>query len=83
VRSGDRVVVLNELGRGAVLGEIALFSGVRSADVKAVTDVRLLRLDLEDLRRIQRRRPRIGAQIYANLSRGQAQRIIELTDRVA
>jgi hypothetical protein len=46
VRSGDRVVVINELGRGAVLGEIALFRGVRSADVKAVTDVRLLRLDL-------------------------------------
>jgi hypothetical protein len=82
VQSSEGEVVLNELARGAVLGEIALFNGVRSADVDAITDVRMLRLDLDDFHCIRRRRPRIGAQLYANLNRVQAQRVVALTDRM-
>jgi predicted RND superfamily exporter protein len=80
--SGDGRVHLTKLGRGAVLGEIALFNGVRSADVQALTDARLLRLTEDDLQRIHRRRPRIGARLYANLSRALAQRVVRLTERV-
>jgi predicted RND superfamily exporter protein len=75
-------VILSQLERGAMLGEIALFNGVRSADVIATTDARLLRLTVEDLAQIQRRRPRIGAQIYANMNRAQALRTVSLTNRV-
>jgi CRP-like cAMP-binding protein len=76
-------VRLSEHRRGDVLGEIALFEGKRTADVHVTTDARLLRLTLEDLKRLQRRYPRIGAQLYANLSRVLAGRVTSLTRRVS
>jgi CRP-like cAMP-binding protein len=65
-----------------MLGEIALFNGVRLADVIGMTDARLLRWTVEDLARIQQRRPRIGAQIDANMNRAQVLRTVSLTNRV-
>jgi CRP-like cAMP-binding protein len=66
-----------------VIGEVALFEGKRTADVHATTDVRLLRLTLADLQRLKRRYPRIGAQLYANLSHVLADRVTSLTRRVS
>jgi CRP-like cAMP-binding protein len=61
--------------RGDVVGEVALFHGVRSADVEALSEVRLLRLEEDDLARLRRRYPRIGAQVLTNLSRILADRL--------
>jgi len=73
---------LSEQTRGDVIGEVALFEGERTADVRAVTHVRLLRFTLADLQRLKRRYPRIGAQLYENLSEVLANRLTSLTRRV-
>ncbi|MDP6979206.1 MAG: efflux RND transporter permease subunit [Myxococcota bacterium] len=81
VHRGDREVLLRKLTRGDVIGEVALFLGTRTADVTALSDVRLLRLDQHDFGNIQRRHPRIGATLYANLNKVLADRMASLTTR--
>jgi hydrophobe/amphiphile efflux-3 (HAE3) family protein len=73
---------IKRLSRGDVVGEIAPFHGTRTANVDAMTDVRLLRLTLEDLRRLERRYPRIGAVVYRNLSWILANRIAATLQRM-
>ena len=68
VSNEERKVQLNELSRGDVIGEVALSSGVRSADVETLSNVRLLRLDRTDLARLGRRYPRIALCIQANFN---------------
>jgi len=72
---------LGTLGRGHVVGEVALFHGRRTADVEAKSDVRLLRLSEADLERVRRRYPRIGARLYRNLSRILAEHVASSTAR--
>jgi len=81
-RNGERHE-LSRMGRGDVVGEVALFSARRSADVDAVTDVRLLRFGESDLHRVRRRYPRIAATVFLNLNKVQAARIVENTRRIA
>jgi CRP-like cAMP-binding protein len=81
VYRGDREVLLRTCSRGDVIGEVALFHGTRTADVTATSDVRLLRITQKDFESIQRRHPRIGAQLYANLNKVLAERMAELTTR--
>lgn len=81
VHRGERIVPLRRHTRGDVIGEVALFLGRRTADVKALTDVRLLRIGQRELENIQRRHPRIGAQLYANLNKVLADRTASLTTR--
>ncbi|MBW2273527.1 MAG: MMPL family transporter [Deltaproteobacteria bacterium] len=78
-RAKDRVVKFGEMRRGDTVGEVALFYGRRTADVHAETDVRVLRLTRQNLERLRRRYPRIGAQIYANLSKILADRVASTT----
>jgi CRP-like cAMP-binding protein len=80
-KDGD--VLLREHRRGDIVGEVALFEGERTANVHAKASARLLRLTLRDLQRLKRRYPRIGAQLYANLSEVLASRLASLTRRVA
>ena len=68
---------LARLGRGDAVGEVALFQGVRSADVEALSDVRLLRFSRSDLERLSRRYPRIGTRVLSNLSEILAGRLAE------
>ena len=75
-------VVLRKLERGDVIGEIGLFRGVRSANVRTQTKVRLLCLTKESLDSLKRRYPRIGAQIYSNLSEVLAGRLTAVTGRL-
>jgi len=82
VPKGAGEVELGEQRRGDVIGEVALFEGERTANVRAVTDVRLLRITLADLERLKERYPRIGAQLYENLSHVLARRLTSLTQRV-
>ena len=76
-----RSVQLSRAHRGDVVGEVGLYHGKRTVDVKTLTDVRLLRLDVKNLERLRRRYPRIGAQVLWNLSRVMADRLANATDR--
>lgn len=78
---GEREI-LRELARGAMIGEVALFHGTRTASVEAVTDMRLLRLDNSALTRIQARYPRIAAKLYRNLGDIMADRLADVTGRL-
>jgi CRP-like cAMP-binding protein len=62
--------------RGEVVGEVALFSHKRSADVDVLEDARLLRFGHADLERLGRRYPRIASHVYRNLSDVLAQRVV-------
>ncbi|MEQ1440306.1 MMPL family transporter [Fontimonas sp. SYSU GA230001] len=77
-RNGERKV-LASLGRGAVMGEAGYFGQRRTANVDAVSPVRLLRFDSQDLERLRQRYPRIAAVIYRNLNRIQAERLARAT----
>lgn len=75
-RRGDQRVEFSTMRRGDVVGEIALFSHERTADVDVRRDARLLRFDSGDLERLGRRYPRIAARVYGNLNRILAGRVI-------
>jgi predicted RND superfamily exporter protein len=74
-REGERVE-LARMRRGEVVGEVALFSHKRSADVDVLEDARLLRFGHADLERLGRRYPRIASHVYRNLSDVLAQRVV-------
>lgn len=78
---GERIS-LNTLRRGAVLGEVGSFNKKRTANVDAMTRVRVLKFNTDDLENLRKRHPSIAAIIYRNLNQNQAARIAELTDRV-
>jgi CRP-like cAMP-binding protein len=59
-----------------VVGEVAMFSHVRSADVVITQDARLLRFDQADLDRIAKRYPRIAARVNRNLNEVLARRVM-------
>jgi CRP-like cAMP-binding protein len=83
VSSAGELVTIRKLSRGDVIGEVALFHGMRTADVRAEGAVRLLSLTLDDLQRLNRRYPRIGARVHANLAVVLADRLADVTDRFA
>jgi NTE family protein len=71
VLQGD--IVLTELGRGAVLGELGLLTAdVRSADIRAVRDSRLIRLSKEQFDSF------VDLGVMTTLARGLATRIQEI-----
>jgi len=70
------------LERGEIVGEIGFFHGRRTADVQADSECTLLLLTQSNLARLQRRYPRIGAQIYRNLSHVLADRMARSTARM-
>ncbi len=72
---------LSRSTRGDVVGEIALFTETRSADVDVVRDARLLRFGQADLERLGKRYPRIAVRVYGNLNRVLAARVLN-TQRV-
>jgi predicted RND superfamily exporter protein/CRP-like cAMP-binding protein len=76
-----RSIELGRASRGDVLGEVGLYHGKRTADVKAITDVRLLRLDGNNLARLRRRYPKIAGQVLWNLSEVMAGRLANSIDR--
>lgn len=74
---------LSTMARGAVMGEAGYFGQRRTANVDAVTPVRLLRFDSQDLERLRLRYPRIAAIIFRNLNRIQAERLARATAMLA
>lgn len=73
---------LTVMRRGDSVGEVALFHGVRTADVDAITDVRAVRLSRQDLARLRRRYPRISARVFWNLSQILASRVANTIERM-
>ncbi|MCK9392398.1 MAG: MMPL family transporter [Syntrophales bacterium] len=72
-----RDIVFATLNPGDIFGEIALVSpGPRSANVKATEPIKYLEIDWEGLKRIQKIYPRIGGQLFLNLSRILGERLI-------
>ncbi len=70
-------IVFATLNPGDIFGEIALVSpGPRSANVKAIEPIKYLEIDWEGLKRIQKIYPRIGGQLFLNLSRILGERLI-------
>jgi hypothetical protein len=80
-RDGERIE-LSTMHRGAVVGEVGYFAQKRTANVDALSDVRLIRFEPEDLERLRQRYPRTAAAVYANLNRIQAERLARTTRRV-
>jgi predicted RND superfamily exporter protein len=79
VERHDGPVDLAVMKRGDVIGEIGHFVAKRTANVDAVTDVRLLRFNDKSLDRLRRWRPWIAATVYRNLNRAQAERLARTT----
>lgn len=72
-RDGQRVE-LSRLGRGAVIGETGYFGQKRTANVDALSLVRLLRFNDDDQERICKQYPAIAARVFLNLNKLQAER---------
>lgn len=67
--NGEKMV-LTRLTTGAAIGEIALISKTkRTADVDAITDVRLLTLDWNSLEKLQRFAPYLSSRLFLNLAK--------------
>lgn len=76
-----RRISLATMKRGDVIGEVGLFYGKRTADVDALSDCRLLKLNHENLDRLQSRYPKIGRRLAWNLSAIMAERLARATSR--
>ena len=74
--------LLREMHPGEVFGEVALFTGKRTAHIDAVDNVRLLWLNQESLERIRSRYPKIAAHIFWNLTGTVAERLADVTARL-
>jgi len=75
--------VLAELGRGDVVGEMALLrQAVRSADVVASSDVEVLVIDEDFLRRLRIRYPRFASRFFLNIARILSDRLEEANRRL-
>lgn len=84
VRHGPGEPVLRTMGRGDVIGEMALVRDrPRSADVVVARRTEYLVLDRGFLDRLQRRHPRIAAKVFLNLTRILSDRLEDTTDRLA
>jgi predicted RND superfamily exporter protein len=79
--SGERLS-LATMRRGATIGEVGYFNSQRTANVDAVSHVRLLRFDNDDLERMRTRRPYIAATLFRNLNLIQAQRLANTTEKL-
>ena len=82
VTRDDGDALLREMHLGDVFGEVALFTGKRTAHIDAVANVRVLWLNQESLERIRIRYPKIAAQIFWNLTGTVAERLADVTARL-
>ncbi len=74
--------LLRSMGRGDVIGEMALIrQNQRTADVIAVDDAEAIVVDERFLHRMQKRYPRIGARIFLNIARILSDRLDDASRR--
>ena len=74
--------LLRSMGRGDVIGEMALIrQNQRTADVIAVDDAEAIVVDERFLHRMQKRYPRIGARIFLNIAKILSDRLDDASRR--
>lgn len=73
---------LDELVRGDTFGEAGLFFAALTANVDVVDDARLISITRENLKTLQRRYPRIAAQLFHNLNEILSTRLAHTTGRL-
>ena len=74
--------LLRSMGRGDVIGEMALIrQNQRTADVIAVDDAEAIVVDERFLQRMQKRYPRIGARIFLNIAKILSDRLDDASRR--
>lgn len=71
----DNMVELARFRRGDLFGEVGGFVHHRTANVSAVTDLKLLAFNFKTLERLRQRYPRIASLVYRNLNQAQAERL--------
>ena len=82
VRRGARV--LHEMAVGEVFGEISfILATPASADVMAKTEVSVLEISPETIRRLFQQRPSVAAALYRSLAAERARRVVRLSARIA
>ena len=80
---GVSILPLAKIGAGSVVGEQSFFDGQpRSANVWAVSDGQLLRLDFEDFNRFGRDEPALARDLLFALARVLSARLRNTTYRV-
>lgn len=83
IRQSLTVSIMSHVGAGAVVGEQAFFdSAPRSANVWAVDNCVLLKLDLREFERFADNNPRLGYELVFALGRILAQRLRSTTAKV-
>ena len=75
---------LRRFGAGAMVGEIGLVTGAaRSAEIVAETTVEALDLSAGDYTRLRRNSPHLAFELHEYIMRGQAARVVSLSEGVA
>lgn len=75
-------IELAKLGPGDVFGEVALVNpGVRTASIRAATDLQYVEFDWAGLERVRSVYPRIASKLFFNISKILGERLAE-TDRL-
>jgi hypothetical protein len=73
--------VLGQICEGQFVGEMSIFSqGERSADVVAITDATLLKIDITHLNAMIDKHPNLAARFLLSVGRNLTQRIIQMND---
>lgn len=79
VKRDNQEIEIVRFSRGALIGEMSTFVKHRTANVTAITDMRVLVFDPARLDRIRRWHPRIAGLVYQNLNQIQAERLEKTT----
>ncbi len=83
VDTDDAEIRVRRMSRGALVGEISWYLGVRtSARVVAVNETTMLHLDQAALEAIQADEPEVGARLHAEVARVLAFRLIDNTRQI-
>ena len=78
--SNNKICVLDNIHPGDVFGEMALINpGPRTADIKAIEDMKCLEFDWKGMNRIRMLYPRIAVHLYRNIAKILGQRLKERT----
>ncbi len=76
LKRGKKEIVLATLEKGNFFGEMSLFAGnPRSASVKAVTDLKLLKITREDIERLGETSPKLLSEFTMGLCTELCQRV--------
>jgi len=82
IEGDDGRINLDAHRRGDTFGEAGLFFATRTANVDVIEDARLICITRENLETLQRRYPRIAAQVLSNINEILSTRLVHATHRL-